>query len=342
MPVYAFGSNGSGQLGIDNEEDVSIPTLHTQPFNVAQSRPLRITAGGSHTLVLYESGYLTCTAPRTSILGNKGRNTEVLAQGIKLCSATWEASIYCTLQNRLFACGVGNKGELGLGEATVNAPGASIPLDLPLLEDEDQYIVDIASGVQHSVAVLSNGSVFGWGNGRKGQIGEPAEVVWKPRRVHGIPFLVKRAVCGREFTCLLGDQGEGQCAILGSDKWHIKSDAPQAIPGWRELGASWGNIFVLLDSGKVISWGRNDHGQLAPSGLPKVERLAIGSEHALVLSVKNQVCIWGWGEHGNCGSKTDELGDVEKGTWNIINLPEDERAIIRGIGAGCATTWIWT
>ncbi|CAI7601741.1 unnamed protein product [Penicillium viridicatum] len=72
MRLFAFGSNGSGQLGIGHEEDVSAPTqcLFGQPepsqgsqittiqnTNLAdESEISTIAAGGNHTLLLTSSG----------------------------------------------------------------------------------------------------------------------------------------------------------------------------------------------------------------------------------------------------------------------------------------------
>ncbi|MCJ1324837.1 hypothetical protein MMC10_001499 [Thelotrema lepadinum] len=238
--------------------------------------------------------------------------------------------------------GKGEKGELGLGDGIVHVAPPGLPVDVPLLKESGVSIVDMASGVQHSVVVLSTGDVVGWGNGRKGQLGEPAGIVWKPRKIENIPFKAKRAVCGREFTYILGDSSEGRHLILGSDRWLVKTGAPEVIREWKDVGASWGSILVLLESGDIISWGRNDHGQLSPPALPKVDKIAVGSEHVLAVTKSNIVCAWGWGEHGNCGPVTDSAGDVKKGYWNVITLPGSEIPLVRGIGAGCATSWIWT
>ena len=340
--LYAFGSNSAGQLGLGHQEDVSVPSLHAGTSDVAAQDPVRVAAGGSHSLILYASGQLSCTVPSGSKTPDLHSSIDVIGHESKLCSATWEASFTCSRKNCVTASGKGEKGELGLGHGIVEVALPGLPLSIPFPEKHEISIVDMASGVQHSVVVLSNGDVIGWGNGRKGQLGEPADVIWKPRKVDGIPFKVNRAVCGREFTYLLGDRSTGLHMILGPDKWDLRSKAPETVPPWKDVGASWGSIFVLLESGDIISWGRNDHGQLPPSRLPKVDKMAVGSEHAIAVTKSNGICTWGWGEHGNCGPTVDEAGDVKGGHWNTIELPGDETTPIRGIGAGCATSWIWT
>ncbi|MCJ1393788.1 hypothetical protein MMC18_006664 [Xylographa bjoerkii] len=207
---------------------------------------------------------------------------------------------------------------------------------------EDATIIDIASGLQHTIIVLSNGEVYGWGNGRKGQLGEPAGIVSEPRKIDAVNFKVKRAVCGREFTYLVGDQNRGQHVVLGSDKFCIRSMAPESAMGWKDIGASWGSIFVLHQSGKMISWGRNDHGQLASRGLPLIAKMAVGSEHVLALTADGTVLAWGWGEHGNCGPDVDKEGDAKSPWSEIKSLDEEVGQSIIGIGAGCATSWLWT
>jgi protein ATS1 len=354
--IYAIGSNGSGQLGIGHKEDVSVP----KPVLFREKAPGLVTqvkAGGNHTLIL-SSGTLFCSGDATS--GACGlielENSDAQFHAVKFsiedhtlnqsrtifCAASWEASIIVQQDDngrasRVYTFGIGNKGELGQGELLFRSSKAQLIKNFPPLDLE---VVDLAASVSHVVAVLSNGDVYGWGSGRKGQIGQPEGIINAPRKIIGVDFKVTRAVCGREFTYLLGDPTEGQHAILGSDKWDVRSSAPQNILGWKDVGASWGSIFVLLQDGKLLSWGRDDHGQLGPSELPIVSQTAIGSEHSLVLTGDGSVLAWGWGEHGNCGPNTID-GDV-KGRWNVVAssqyLPPGSK--ISSIGAGCATSWI--
>jgi protein ATS1 len=193
----------------------------------------------------------------------------------------------------------------------------------------------------HTVVVLSNGDAYGWGDGRKGQLGEPAAIVWSPRKIEGIAFAVKKVACGREFTYLVGDPEGGHHIVLGLNKWNIKTSMPESVGGWKDIGASWGSIYVLYGNGHLLSWGRNDHGQLAPADLPELQNIAIGSEHALGLTLDGKLVAWGWGEHGNCGPELDDDGDV-KGRWNEIPLHgAGTLSSASGIGAGCASSWVF-
>jgi protein ATS1 len=158
--------------------------------------------------------------------------------------------------------------------------------------------------------------------------------------IAGIDFAATRAECGRDFTLIVGEPSTGHVVVLGAggnDRFGIRTNAPANLSGWTDVTASWCSIYALKASGDVVAWGRNDHGQLPPHGLPDMSALTAGSEHCIALTTTGKVLAWGWGEHGNCGSPTDENGDV-KGRWNEIEVS----GRVSRIFAGCATSFILT
>ncbi|TQN69798.1 RCC1 repeat-containing protein [Colletotrichum shisoi] len=357
--LFAIGSNGSGQLGIGHKEDVSVPKQAIFFPEDPDSPVVKMAAGGNHTLLLTRSGELYWSGDATSGacgLTSAAKTDEPVFQRVQLSkegredasgttaliAATWEASFVVQKdgegkRTKVYSFGAGQRGELGLGELLVRSPSATLIKEFPPAGSE---VVDLAACMGHVVAVLSNGDAHAWGNLRKGQGGSPETVVHLPRKIESVDFKVVRAVCGKDFTCLFGASESGKLLVLGSDKWHIKSTAPESVPEWTDVDASWGNIYVLKKDGELLAWGRDDHGQLPPPNLPTLSRLAVGSEHVIVFTEKGDVLAWGWGEHGNCGPQV-ENNDV-KGRWNVIAsskfIPPGSQ--IGGIGAGCATSWV--
>lgn len=418
MNLYAFGSNGSGQLSLSHKDDVSTPTkcIFETPAPASDDEITTIVAGGNHTLLLTNRGYVfaagfngdgRCGLQNRDVSGietekNEPRNVyeddengEILrfrrvvlrdslsglrVDTFKAVSATWEGSLLVASipvltsegtdneisglqqsksEDRIFVMGSSPKGELGLGPDSNGTypvqPGISIP-DFPPL---DTAIHSLASGMGHSVVVLSNGDVYGWGGSRKGQLGEglkDAKIVWSPAKIEGIPFPATRAVCGREFTVVLGRMEKGEFMVLGDkrNRWGI-SDVPgelsRGAKGFKDIGATWHGVYVHATGsgpesgpgvGPVVAWGRNDRGQLPPADLPPVAKLAVGSEHVLALLHDGSVAAFGWGEHGNCGPETDCQGNVS-GSYKTIPLPEEVHASggqVVDVGAGCATSWL--
>jgi protein ATS1 len=364
MSVFALGSNGSGQLGIGHSEDVSVP----KPVVFYQESPAdthAIVGGGNHTLLLTKCGRLywsgdassgACGPPPAQdatgvavncfhrmVLDDRDEPTATF-RPVTMAAATWQASIFVRSDGdgrstSVYTCGTGTKGELGQGPMIVRLSRPSLLEDFP---PEGTEVVHLAACIGHIVVVLSDGTAYGWGNGRKGQLGEPATVTFSPRMIAGVGFAVQHVAAGRDFTCLLGRPDEGKYTILGADKWGITSSvggAPALLPPWKEVVASWSNLYVLRVDGTLMSWGRNDYGQNNAAVVSRIRKLAVGSEHVVALLDNDDVAAWGWGEHGNCGPVT---ADGRQGHRNTIvavgNLPPGIRVV--AVGAGCATTWV--
>lgn len=334
--LYAFGSNGSGQLGIGHTEDVSVPQ-HVMDCSAVQ----QIACGGNHAVIRSGESQIATAGDNSdgrcfTAIGKSSTPLFTASEeyGEALVAATWSATFVCA-NGSIYACGSGNAGELGLGQGIELA---ELPQAIPNFPPHGTGITSIAACMAHVVVTLTNGEVWGWGKGRKGQLGEPAETVWRPRRIENVGLFAVDIVCGKDFTCVFGNPSTGELHFLGpnsNDRFGVKTNAPRVIPGWKQVAASWGTVFVLLDSGEVTGWGRNDHGQCPPSGLPPLESIAAGSEHCLALTTGGKVLAWGWGEHGNCGEPTDAKGDVKNG-WNEIVLPLPALSIF----AGCATSFV--
>lgn len=345
--LLALGSNGSGQLGLCHHDDVYIPTAvdllsSTTPI-------LSVAAGGNHTLILSQNGNVHVSGAAgldhgKGKLGSAGSIcseqhfvelpdvNDATGQRWRLCAATWTASFLVNENSKVFSFGTGNRGELGLGDDVTEANSPTLIPDFP---PPGLDILDLQASMGHAVAVLSDGSVWGWGSGRKGQLGEHAGLFWSPRRIEELPFKVEKVACGRDFTTLFGAPDDGECLVLGSDKHGLRSKKPTSVTGWKQVAATWCSAFVLKDTGGLVAWGRDDHGQLGPANLPPLDRIAAGSEHVLAITGAQEVLAWGWGEHGNCGTPTGQFGDV-KGRFNLLQVPGRSRYI----AAGCATSWI--
>lgn len=324
----------------------------------------------------------------------------VVIDHFKDICATWSATCFVASvlltndgngkKDIVVSLGTGDKGELGLGPGLKSTSLAKNMVDNDII-DVDDYVLPgfppsntrveaISGGMNHVVAILSNGGIYGWGASRKGQLGNDSaivieKVVWAPVKIDvtGFGAVAKSVSCGREFTFIGGykenetevDGGEYMYTILGTDdKWKTISAAPLVqtlqksghTENRYDVSTSWHGIY-LHDTVEesVLAWGRNDRGQLgvhdqstaAQKSLVRwesVSRFMAGSEHVVaVLSDNKTVVSCGWGEHGNCGPDTDERGNV-KGRLSQIRLPadvlQDDKVEVIRVAAGCATTWI--
>jgi protein ATS1 len=188
-----------------------------------------------------------------------------------------------------------------------------------------------------------NCSVYGWGRARQGQLGVKTEAYYpRPTTIKDIPFKPEKVVCGQNFTYLVGDPATGEHLVLGIDKHGIQSKKPERVKGWKDIGATWNAIFVLFQDGTLTAWGKSDLWDLIPPDLPKIEQIAVGSDHVLALTVDNKLLAWGWAVHGNCGEtaslKLPLAKGYVKGQYNEIGF---EGEIVK-IAAGYSTSFVVT
>lgn len=350
--LYVFGSNGEGQLG----EGIPVADIVSKPAKLPRTPLFRdikdVKCGDNHTLI---------HSAHNSVLGVGQNNVgqmlpdgdapprltqcEELHNDVLFCAATCESSafIQCTVdgQSAVLTKGRGRWGELGRGESDMSEYKSS---ELSRLKPSlPGTTVDFAAGVWHYVAIQDDGSVYGWGKARLGQLGDAlSNRVSIPTKIENIPFKPQKVVCGKDFTYLVGYASTGEHKILGRDKFNIVSAMPLNVKGYKEIGATWHAIFVLFHDGRLTAWGKENQWKLLPPGLPLIERVAVGTDHILALTKEGKLISWGWAKHGNCGDisnvQQEMKNDMISGFWNKIDIPGK----ITKIAAGYCTSFVIT
>jgi len=303
--LAAWGNNAYGQLGNNTTNDSLVPVLVNTSSSVSAlfgKTPVAIAAGAAHSLALCSDG--TVAAWGYNEDGELGGYTadNVLvpvpvpgASGATAIAAGWRHSL-ALVGGTVVACGYNGHGELGNGTTLssyvpgqVNANWVGYPV---------QWVVAIAAGGTHSLALLSDGTVAAWGDNSYGQLGiNSAETVQSL-----VPVTVATA-------------GGGISALNG-----------QTVIG---IAAGGMHSVALCSNGTVATWGYNHDGELgngtaspvypfgefAPVALDTnsgvsalsgktVVGVAAGYEHGLALCADGTVAAWGYNGDGELGDNT--------------------------------------
>ncbi|KAI2477334.1 ATS1 Alpha-tubulin suppressor [Pyrenophora tritici-repentis] len=340
--LYVFGSNSEGQLGIPAADIVNIPTKVSNTPSL--DNLLAIRGGDNHSLFLSKDRAVYGVGDnRKGQLGSFGGETQFQSfkkahSHILFTAATCESSAYISKggedsQSCILTEGSGRWGELGRGDQVDCGPLAECT-------SLQGAVIDFNAGVWHYVVILDDGSVYGWGKARLGQLGDKLSgKVTRPTKIENIPFKPRKVVCGADFTYLVGEPSTGEHILLGKDKFNIISNMPANIKGWKDIGAMWHAVFVLFDDDTLAAWGKENMWKLLPPDLPLLDRISVGSDHILAVTRDGKLISWGWGKHGNCGDLSklqDEVkNDMVSGFWNEIELQGE----IEKIGAGFCTSF---
>ena len=179
--VFGVGGNEEGQLGCGK---ITIPRLQPCPIAAAAGVKFNfICAGKEHSAGISADGQLYTwgenvdgrlghKSGEVSYSGERGRTlTEPsIVQALRDVSVRRVACgvrhmLCLTDVGRLFTCGAGSRGRLGLG----HEEGRDSPV--PVEAMNDLVVICIACGGGHSVAAADDGRVFSWGANDRGQLG---------------------------------------------------------------------------------------------------------------------------------------------------------------------------
>lgn len=214
---------------------------------------------------------------------------------------------------------------------TVPCRNRPVRLDLGF---SGQQVAQISCNGRHTLALLKDGSVWGWGLNCLGQAGNGTsgafQKVSKPSQVK-LPGPAVRVAAGNNFSiCILEDGsmwgwGSNDCKQLACEDERLHFAFPiqiQGIEDVKDIGAGDGYAVALKKDGTVWSWGSNCSGQLAngtnrrthipvqainpadPSGfLQRIDRITVGSRTVMGCTEEGVLYIWGDGEFGQLGDR---------------------------------------
>ena len=232
---------------------------------------------------------------------------------------------------------------------------------LRVTSSQAQCVLDISCGIDHSVSVKPDGSLWGWGFNGSGQLGDGSfDEKNFPTRI-GTQFTWKIVTAGGNHT--LAIKKDGTLWAWGDNLWGQIGDGSfggsRTIPKMVSSATDWKNIYggrgfslAIKNDGTLWAWGDNFYGQLgfaATVGVPtKVnadidwKTIAAGGNHTL--AIKNDGSLWAWGSNLD-----NQLGDgtgVEKKTPTRIGIDTDWIDVSAGYDFSVAlksdgTLWAW-
>jgi len=174
----------------------------------------------------------------------------------------------------------------------------------------------LGAGVEHQLALKSDGSIVAWGNNDAGQTNAPA----------GNAFVAVAAV-GSHGLAL---QSTGSLAAWGYNDAG-QTDVPSGTDYIAVAGGANSSL-ALKSDGSIVAWGENSSGQTnAPSGNEFIA-IAGGYYHALALRTDGSIAAWGNNTYGQANAPAgNDFVAVAGGGYHSLALKSDGSIVAWGV-----------
>jgi alpha-tubulin suppressor-like RCC1 family protein len=318
--VWCWGANTNGQLGDGTNTSALAAPVRVQ-LNLAQSEYATSVAGGigyGHICAALGSGAVRCWGYNAGgQLGNGTRTNSNLPVPVAVDnvrrgpSVSGGAGFSCALRADGTARCWGNDGSGELGDAA-SRPASSTPVTVTGLTQA----MSISAGYNSACALRADGTVWCWGGGAYGQIGDGA----LQNRTTPVQLGITNAVAvsvGMYHGCAVIADGTLQCWGRNSsgnlgDGTRNDRLLPTTVPGlWNITTVAAGSYHTCaIDSvGTARCWGRNDEGMVGDGTETYQEKLSptlvaldtasrpvsitVGQWHSCALLANGSVSCWG-------------------------------------------------
>jgi alpha-tubulin suppressor-like RCC1 family protein len=319
--VWAAGENEFGQLGDGTTTD------HAKPNPVVGlSGMVGISAGMGFGAAVGADGVAWAWGYNVDgQLGDgttHGRLTPVPVSeltGVVQVAAGEDHVVALRDDGTVWTWGSNQFGQLGDGTA---AGHRTVPDVVPGLDG----VVAVSAGARHSMALRSDGTVWGWGDNDEGQLGDGSvHSRVAPVAAKNLTRVVAIDGGGQSSLALDGDGrawawGAAAGATLGDVATAAKPAVVHGLDDAEEVAAGDTFFLVRVADGRVWSWGSNSSGQLgigffgeptqiSPSpaalgGRPAVIDVDGGGAHAVAVLADGSVSTWGRNDRGQLGNGT--------------------------------------
>ena len=326
--LYAWGWNGSGQVGDGSGSDQHSPVAvsTTSGLNSVSA----ISAGNQHSLALKSDGTVWAWgSDNNGELGNgvyvSGQPTPLMVltsklSGVVAIAAGYEHSLTLKSDGTVWAFGNDNYGEMGDGAAVHQQQYDPVQVSQ---STGLTGVVAISGGQDFSLALKNDGTVWAWGRNNYGQLGNgtttDTNVPGQVSSLSGVMFIA----AGGEFALALKRDGTvwawgwNSSGQVGNGTTTDQHTPVQVLTDTLAISAGWYHAMAIKSDLSVWVWGKNsDYGELgdgtannalSPEAVPNLsgeefKAISAGGNHCLAVRASDGVVIaWGWNLYGQLG-----------------------------------------
>jgi alpha-tubulin suppressor-like RCC1 family protein len=226
----------------------------------------------------------------------------------------------------LYTWGYNNFGQLGDNSVVTKSTAVKIPTSAITYTQPVYWSKTAGAGGGGNFAttygIRSNGSLWSWGSGNVGQLGDNT-IVSKSSPIQIGTSSWTQVAAGLNHAIAIDTTGAlyawGNPSIYGTlgDGTAVAKSSPVKIgtSSWASLGAGYVHNAAIDINGRLYTWGNNSNGQLgnnsatnlsAPNqvGTSSWSMAAAGNSNTAAIDTVGRLFTWGYGNNGNLGDGT--------------------------------------
>ncbi|KAH9249610.1 hypothetical protein BASA81_012684 [Batrachochytrium salamandrivorans] len=214
----------------------------------------------------------------------------------------WNTTFAVTRSGIVWVAGSNSHGQAGLAQSAKQTHLGSTSgfVCISIVCPQLPPISQIACGLRHTLFLALDGSLWGCGSNKYGELLDASDpdhvsiksLVFHPQRIHGLGGIVRSMACGQHHSIAIVtapqdgkplDESTLLVKTFGRNRYGQLGISPQVSPHTQgsladklisvsvqlpfaelpqSVFAGWFTSGVVCVSGRLIMWGRNDHGQL--------------------------------------------------------------------------------
>jgi len=353
--VWAWGYNGNGQLGNGSNANSNVPVQVSGLTEVEF-----VSGGASNSVAVQSDGTVWAWGSNSYGQFGDGSNADSMVpvksnfilvsdpRDVKSIGAGDFFSLGLRSAGTVWTWGNNNAWQLGRDCTQTGpclSPGTVLNNNWPV--SPLKGVMSVSGGYTQSLALMSNGSAWGWGDG-----------YISPKLLLSLPKLDSIVgTHGIDKTLALTSTG---IVWIGDVLPIVTGNFFTGLTGVVSISVGLQHYIALKSDGTVLAWGQNNYGQLgngsisyssAPvqvktsvGGPPLTGIVAVAAGHTHSLALKSDGTVWAWGNN-----QSGQLGKGVGGGYNniavqvaangfvVVDAGGDHSLAIRADG----TAWAW-
>ena len=309
--LYMWGTNGSGQLGIQSNVASNIPVKVNNSSSTLPEKSVKYVALGTyHSAAITKYGSLYMWGYNNyGQLGNGSTTNSYtpvkIMENVAAVSLGDYHSAAITKDGSLYMWGENSDGQLGNGSTT----NRSTPVKIM------ENVATVSLGAWHSAAITKDGSLYMWGYNNYGQLGNgsttnsytPVKIMENVAAV-SLGDYHSAAITKDGSLYMWGENSDGQ---LGNGTTNNLT-RPQRIAVNVQSVELYGSYTTAISKdGGLYTWGYNLNGRLGngtttnsytPIKIMSNVVSSAGGSHTIALKKDGTVYTWGTNVYGQLGN----------------------------------------